>query len=87
MDAIVSRCTFLEIPLQASHRAQAYSPTFRIPTLGGRVSVECTLEVMADCEARDLMRGLQYPDIPRDWKVDAIKIVYRAWVPVGRERE
>jgi hypothetical protein len=33
MDAIVSRCTFLEIPLQASHRAQAYSPTVPGPVL------------------------------------------------------
>jgi len=68
-------------------RDEAYSPAFGIPPVASQVSVECTLEVMADYEAMDLVWGMQYPDIRRDWEVDAIKIVHRAWVPTGRDRE
>jgi hypothetical protein len=66
---------------------EAYSPAFRIPAVGSQVSVECALEVMAAYEAMDLVWGLQYPDIRRDWKVEAIKIVHRAYLPTGRDRE
>jgi hypothetical protein len=66
---------------------EAYSATVPIPPVGGQVSVECTLEVMADYEAMDLVWGLQYPDIRRDWEVGAIKIVHRAFVRTGKPRE
>jgi hypothetical protein len=42
---------------------------------------------MASYEVLDLVRGLRYPDIRRDWEVDAIKIVHRAWAPTRRPYE
>lgn len=66
---------------------EPYSPTFRIPEIGSRVSVECTLEVLAAYQALDLVWGLRYPDLRRDWEVDAIKVVQRAWEPTGMPRE
>ena len=66
---------------------EAYSSAFRVPAVDSQVTVECTLEVMAAHEALDLLWGLRYPDIRREWMVDAIKVVHRAWVPTGRPRE
>jgi hypothetical protein len=50
---------------------------FRLPKLGDRVTVVCTLEVMGAYETE----AFDYPDVRRDWLVSGLKLEHRELVP------
>jgi len=53
---------------------ERYSPNFRIPSVGTRATVSCTLEVMAAYETEDTFLGTRTAGLARDWLVERIRV-------------
>jgi hypothetical protein len=61
---------------------ERYSPDFPIPEVGDRVTVACTLEVMAWYETEDIFVDVDEADLVHDWLVSRIRLAHWALVPM-----
>ena len=58
-----------------------YSPNFRIPRVGARATVSCTLDVMAAYETESTFLGVPTAGLARDWLVERIRVARWALTP------